>query len=127
MPSPASTDYVRIASEVGKLVSEKNKAYGSSFSKTGEFFSLLYPDGITPARYEDALLLARIFDKAMRIATRKDALGESPYRDLCGYALLGAAQDETDPEVGCRLCGFPLHEGGETLRGTCCVCEEVDP
>jgi hypothetical protein len=76
------------------LVSEKNQAYGSSFEKSGEFLRILYPDGLKPEQYGDALLLVRIFDKQMRIATRKDAFGESPFKDIAGYGLIGAAKDD---------------------------------
>lgn len=82
-------DFVTLANEIGNLVQEKNKAYGNSFASCGDFLRILYPSGIVPAQYGDALCLVRIFDKAMRIATDKDALGESPYRDIAGYALLG--------------------------------------
>jgi hypothetical protein len=75
--------------EIGALVESKNKAYGDSFAKTGEFLNILYPNGIQPEQYKDALCLVRIFDKQMRIATDKDAFGESPYRDIVGYGLLG--------------------------------------
>lgn len=84
----------RIASEVGALVTEKNRAYGNSFAKTDVFLNILFPEGIRPAQYGDALALVRIFDKMMRIATAKEALGESPYRDIAGYGILGAAKDE---------------------------------
>ena len=40
------------------------------------------------------LLLARMFDKMMRIATSKQAFAENPYEDLVGYGLLGAAMPE---------------------------------
>lgn len=83
-----------ISKEIGELVTEKNAAYGDSFAKCGEFLKLLYPNGITPDQYMDALALVRIFDKQMRIATAKDALGESPYRDIAGYGILGAAMQE---------------------------------
>lgn len=83
-----------IAAEIGSLVAEKNAAYGASFAKCGEFLRLLYPEGIQPAQYDDALALVRIFDKQMRVATRKDAFGESPYRDIAGYGILGAVKDE---------------------------------
>jgi hypothetical protein len=89
--APRAINFVELAREVGELITEKNQAYGSSFAKTGEFFKLLYPAGIKPEQYRDALILARIFDKIMRIATAADAFGESPYRDLAGYALLGAS------------------------------------
>lgn len=38
--------YEQIATAVGKLVDEKNKAYGNSFMKAGDFLKILYPDGI---------------------------------------------------------------------------------
>lgn len=79
--------------QIGKLVEEKNAAYGDSFAKCGDFLELLYPNGIRPEQYQDALCLVRIFDKQMRIATRKDAFGESPYRDIAGYGILGAVMD----------------------------------
>ncbi|MGG4035782.1 hypothetical protein ABEV74_18990, partial [Paenibacillus cisolokensis] len=94
---PVST-YERIGREVGKLVAEKNAAYGDSFAKSGDFLRLLYPDGIKPEQYRDALCIVRIFDKLMRIATAKDAFGESPYRDIVGYGILGVAMDANKAE-----------------------------
>jgi pyruvate/2-oxoglutarate dehydrogenase complex dihydrolipoamide acyltransferase (E2) component len=82
--------YKEIGQEIGQLVDQKNAAYGSSFAKAGEFLRLLYPNGLRPEQMTDALLLVRIFDKQMRIATDADALGESPYQDISGYGLLGA-------------------------------------
>lgn len=79
----------QIATEVGALVTEKNRAYGSSFSTVGEAMRLLYPQGIAPQQMENALLLTRIWDKMMRIATDRTALGEDPFRDLIGYGILG--------------------------------------
>lgn len=86
--------YRHKALEVAKVVKEKNEAYGSAFAKAGEFLKLLYPEGINPDQYKDALLLVRIFDKQMRIAHRKDAFGENPYEDIQGYGLLGSLEDE---------------------------------
>ena len=82
--------FEELGTEIGQLVDEKNAAYGSSFAKCGEFMRLLYPAGIPPHKVENALLLVRIFDKQMRIATDEDALGESPFADIAGYGLLGA-------------------------------------
>ena len=83
--------FTEIGTELGKLVAEKNAAYGDSFAKSGEFLRLLYPTGIKPEQYGDALAVVRVFDKLMRIATAKDAFGESPWRDIAGYGILGAA------------------------------------
>lgn len=87
-------DYQALGQEIGQLVSEKQHAYGDSFGKSGDVLRLLYPDGINPDQYDDALCVVRIVDKLFRVATAKDAFGESPYRDIAGYALLGAAKSE---------------------------------
>lgn len=78
-----------LGAQIGNLLEEKNKAYGSAFDKAGEFLKLLYPNGIVPEQYGDALALVRIFDKQMRIATSKDAFSEEPYKDIAGYGILG--------------------------------------
>jgi hypothetical protein len=91
------SDFRRIATDLGNLVAERNAAYGNAFAKCSDFLRLLYPDGIRPDEYGDALLLVRIFDKQMRIATDKDAFGESPYRDIAGYGILGVSKDEPLP------------------------------
>lgn len=87
--------FKEIGTEIGKLVQEKNEAYGDSFAKSGEILRLLYPDGIKPEQYDDALAVVRVVDKLFRIATRKDAFGESPWRDIAGYGILGTAGDES--------------------------------
>lgn len=83
--------FEQIGADLGKLVAEKNKAYGDSFHKSADFLKMLYPDGVKPEQYADMLALIRVFDKQMRIATAKDALGESPWRDIAGYGVLGVA------------------------------------
>ena len=81
--------YKKIGTEVGELVDEKNAAYGSSFAESHKILSVLYPNGIKPEQYTDALAIIRVIDKLFRIANKKDAFGESPWRDIAGYALLG--------------------------------------
>lgn len=88
--------FERVGRKIGKLVDVKNAAYGSSFHKSSEFLKLLYPDGVKPEQYQDMLTLVRVFDKQMRIATDKDALGESPWNDIGGYSIL--AVDLADPK-----------------------------
>lgn len=86
-------NYVDIAESIGKLVQLKHQAYGDSFSKSKEIINILYPDGIKPENYQDALTIIRIIDKLFRIANKKTAFGESPYRDIAGYAILGLSND----------------------------------
>jgi len=85
-------NYRETAEEIGQLVKEKNEAYGNSFAKSEEMLKILYPDGIPEDSYEDVLLLARIFDKMMRIANQKEAFDEDPYKDIAGYGILGSAK-----------------------------------
>lgn len=88
--------YKKIGTEIGALVDRKQKAYGNSFGSSENFLKILYPDGIAPSDYPNLLLIIRMFDKLKRLATNNDPYGESPYRDLAGYALLGVAQGEED-------------------------------
>ena len=85
-------DYRRLGLEVGKLVNEKQLAYGDSFGKSGAIMKILYPEGISVDKMDDALCVVRILDKLFRLATQPKAFGESPYRDIAGYALLGLAR-----------------------------------
>lgn len=87
------TDFEALGADIGRLVAEKQAAYGDSFGKAGAVMRILYPNGISVDAIDDALAVVRIIDKLFRIATDKDALGESPFRDISGYGMLGAARD----------------------------------
>jgi hypothetical protein len=87
-------DYVKIAHSIGELVADKNKAYGDSFGQASRILEILYPNGVSADGYRDMLAIVRIVDKLFRLANDKSAFGESPWRDICGYAILGVANDE---------------------------------
>ena len=95
-----SSAYAKIGAGIGALVTEKQAAYGDSFGKSGEVLRLLYPEGISPEKLDDALTVVRVVDKLFRIATARDAFGESPWRDVAGYSLLSIER--------CRLCNQQL-------------------
>lgn len=82
--------YVEIGYDVGKLVQEKNEAYGDSWVKTAQMLNVLYPHGVPVIAYQNLLLMVRVMDKLCRIATNPNALGESPWRDIAGYGMLGS-------------------------------------
>ena len=86
--------FERIALEISSLTAEKNAAYGDSYTRACNILKELYPYGVQPDEYRDLLAMTRVIDKLFRIATRKDAFGESPWRDICGYSLLGIDSDE---------------------------------
>ncbi len=90
---PGLSGFQEIGTAVGKLVQEKNKAYGDAFLRVGEVLRILYPEGISLDQYDDMLAITRVLDKLFRIATDKDAFGETPWQDVCGYAILSIARD----------------------------------
>ena len=90
----AHSEYEQVGASIGVTVAAKQKAYGDSFGKAGGVLRILYPYGIQPEQYDDALAVTRILDKLFRIATDRDAMGESPYRDIAGYGILGVAKGE---------------------------------
>jgi hypothetical protein len=83
-----------ISLDLGSLLEEKNKAYGSAFSKSSEVLKILYPNGVEPDQYTDLLLTTRILDKLFRIATDKSAFNEEPWKDIAGYGLLGIYKEQ---------------------------------
>lgn len=88
--------YHQKASEVANLVTRKQEAYGDSFGKAHKILELFWPNGIPVHAYKDLLTIVRMLDKFFRIATRKDAFGESPWDDVLGYSLLAATRDKED-------------------------------
>ena len=82
-------NFNKIGEEVGKLVGEKQRAYGDSFGRSGECLRQMFPEGIKPNQYDDLLTIARILDKLFRIANDPDAFSENPYQDIVGYGILG--------------------------------------
>jgi hypothetical protein len=89
-PSNSEIDvhkYKQKAEEIGAMVDEKNRLYGSSFEKAGEILKQLYPDGVKPEQYKDMLGVTRVIDKLFRVANG-DYGNESAWRDICGYGLI---------------------------------------
>ncbi|MCL4439461.1 MAG: hypothetical protein M1609_02375 [Firmicutes bacterium] len=85
---------------VGRLVDEKQRAYGQAFQKIGQISKILYPSGVPVEKLDDFALVVRVLDKLCRIADGdKTAFGESPWRDVAGYGLLGYVESK---EGHCR-------------------------
>jgi hypothetical protein len=85
-----------ISLDLGSLLEEKNRSYGSAFSKSSEILKILYPNGIQPDQYTDLLLTTRILDKLFRVATDKSAFNEEPWKDIAGYGILGTFKEQKD-------------------------------
>lgn len=91
--------YETVGKEIGALVDRKNAAYGCSFDKAGDVLRILYPRGIALDELDDALAVVRVVDKLFRIATDRDALGESPWMDIAGYGILACARVNANRET----------------------------
>lgn len=80
--------------ELGELVEEKNAAYGDAGLVVAQCMKALYPNGIPTDKIDNALYTVRVLDKLCRIANRKDAFGENPWKDIGGYGILVSVNDE---------------------------------
>ena len=86
--------YAEIGAEIGALVESKQRAYGDAFGRCSAILRVLYPGGIPPESYGDALAVVRVLDKLSRLAQSggdSDPMGESPWQDIAGYAILSLA------------------------------------
>ena len=89
--------FENIGRSLGEMVDGKREAYGSSSTVATTIMKLLYPNGITIEQMHDTLLVVRVLDKLCRIANKKDAFGENPWADICGYSMIG--MDEVEKEI----------------------------
>lgn len=108
--SPREERYLALADTVADTVIRKQRAYGDSFGKSGAIVRVLYPYGIPPEKLEDGLAVIRVIDKLFRIATDRDALGESPWADINGYCLLAMERIERERD---RRADVERDVGGE--------------
>ncbi len=85
------------------LLEKKQKSYGDAFGSMEAVFKILYPNGISPYQYGDLLTVVRMLDKVFRIANMppegKDVMGEEPYKDIAGYALLALEREKAKDVV----------------------------
>lgn len=86
--------FQKAAKALGDLVTTKNIAYGNSFVESTKVLKIMYPNGVSVDQYNDMLGVTRVLDKLFRIATRKDAFEESPWKDIAGYGLIMETEDE---------------------------------
>ena len=84
--------FTQEAINLAELITKKQIAYGDSFGQSKKIIEVLYPKGISPEQYQDALAMIRIIDKLFRIANKKFAYEENPWQDIAGYALLSFVQ-----------------------------------
>lgn len=97
------------------LLAEKAAGYGPSWQTAADMMLVLFPDGIPPYAYTDALLIVRVLDKLQRLAhaiinERGDGGNEDPWYDLAGYGMVGCSKDDyiksfeqLDPEFAEKL------------------------
>jgi len=105
-------EYEKIGAEIGRLVEEKQKAYGDAYGRAGAVLALLYPEGISVPQLGSALLVVRVVDKLLRIAEgKKPTNDESPWKDIAGYGLVGYRLDCERLERRAARSGPPVRCG----------------
>lgn len=95
-------DYESLGKQIGKLVAEKQQAYGNSYGHSGEILKILFPKGVQPEQYTELLAICRVVDKLFRLANDPTYGDESPWGDIVGYGLLrlGAWSDKAAEDCG---------------------------
>lgn len=91
-------NYEEIGRKIGRLVSEKQKAYGDSYGNSGKILEILFPNGVRVDQYKELLAICRVVDKLFRLANDPHYGDESPWGDICGYSLLRLGSWEKDLE-----------------------------
>lgn len=94
-----TTGYQEYGKTLGELLIRNQSHYGDSFGQSGDVLRILYPHGIRPNQYDDALAITRIIDKLFRVANGSQG-NESPYKDIAGYGVLGWARQERARDNG---------------------------
>lgn len=102
-----TSKYQELGAKIGQLCAEKQAAYGDSYTRSGDVLKILYPNGVQPDQYVELLAIARVLDKLFRIVTDPNYGDESPWKDIAGYALLGAARREDVPPPSPNHPGIP--------------------
>lgn len=97
-------NYKEIAELIGKIVTEKQRAYGNSFKNSSKVLEVLYPDGVSVGQYSNMLAITRIIDKLFRLANDPSAFDESPGIDIAGYGILIAKNTINSRENKCNDC-----------------------
>lgn len=82
----------------GELV-RKHETLGDTFFRGKDAMRVIYPKGVTPSKYKDALVVSRILDKLLAIAQVED--NDRYWNDILGLCLLRLATDsyEDVPEI----------------------------
>lgn len=88
IPLLVAHKFEELGLKTGKLVEEKNAAYGDSVRNSAKIMQILYPRGISTKQLPAALVTVRIIDKLSRISHDPEYGGEDPAQDITGYGLL---------------------------------------
>ena len=87
-------DFLKTATDLGRLLEEKNRQYGNSYIIVPGILRILYPTtGIKPHQYGDASTIIRILDKISRRAAGNPDAAED-WRDIGGYGVVKLAEVE---------------------------------
>lgn len=97
-------EYESAGQALGLLIDEKRRQYGGgALERAAAVMTLLYPDGIQPEHYCDAMSLMRVVEKLCRVAGGNQG-DEDAWIDIAGHGLVAGAisakRRESEPALG---------------------------
>lgn len=96
--------FEQMGQDIGAFTDTKQKAYGNSVDKAFELMKVFLREyrnkdntyTIPESLLKHLLLQVRIIDKQNRLFSNPDGdlMGESPYKDITGYGMIGIQMSE---------------------------------
>lgn len=81
-------EILKVTQALGKLLIEKNTAYGDATRRIVTTLQAYFPNGIPHDQISDAYYMIQILNKLSRVAENNDPAGEDPWLDSSGYSVL---------------------------------------
>lgn len=94
--NPFHQELLTVTGELGPFLVEKNSAYGDATRRIVTVLEAFYPLGIPNGQIQNAYYMIQILNKLSRIAENNDPLGEDPWLDCAGYAVLAHAKRQLE-------------------------------
>lgn len=94
--NPFHAQILAITGDLGPFLVKKNSAYGDATRRIVTVLEAFYPAGIPHDQIQNAYYMIQILNKLSRIAENNDPLGEDPWLDCAGYAVLAHAKRELE-------------------------------
>jgi hypothetical protein len=81
----------KLLKDILNVFNKKQEEYGDTDLKASRMIDILYPDGITPEKYDDFLFSLKILEKLSRLSSDNISYDSKMdlVQDIAGYGILG--------------------------------------